>query len=162
MRSTKENHISTTQSQIRFGVPSVGTGLLKNIPGARRRQGPHSACSTLTLSCKLSQVLLQGWFCMPCAPPAWAAMVCHLLCWQSTELHQAVFPARRRAFCAQAGTLLGTVGTVGRCSTCYICLVSLSTEGSRASGQCPPPSQHCLSLQTSTLMYDAPPMRTSP
>lgn len=74
MRSTKENHISTTQSQIRFGVPSVGTGLLKNIPGARRRQGPHSACSTLTLSCKLNQVLLQGWFCMPCAPPAWAAV----------------------------------------------------------------------------------------
>lgn len=68
MRSTKENHISTTQSQIRFGVPSVGTGFLKNIPGARRRQGPYSACSTLTLSCKLNQVLLQGWFCMPCAP----------------------------------------------------------------------------------------------
>ena len=40
MRSTKENHISTPPSQIRFGVPSVGAGFLKNIPGARRRQGP--------------------------------------------------------------------------------------------------------------------------
>lgn len=64
MRSTKENHISTTQSQIRFGVPSVGAGFLKDIPGARRRQGP-----TLTLN----QVLLQDDSACP-VPPAWAAI----------------------------------------------------------------------------------------
>lgn len=92
-------------------------------------RAPTQPAPTLTLSCKVIRVLLQGWFCMPCAP-AWDVTGVPPPLLAESELCRALFPARRRAFCAQAGTSLGTVGTVGRCSTCYTCLVSLSAEGS--------------------------------
>lgn len=111
---------------------------------------------TLTLSCKVIRALLQGWFCMPCAP-AWAAtgvppplLAESELCAGHSFLQGEGLSVPKLALHWGQWGLLADVAP----ATLALCP---SPQRAAASGQCPPPSQHCLSLQTSTVMCDAPP-----